>query len=366
MPENYYTIHNIDYVRKRLYYVLIQLMHAARGVCALESSSGLILLISCIQVQTPLTQLRPNLKLKWRRGKDTPFGVHDHPQAVVVKGKVYIGGGRAYTDIQQQTVMVYDPQLDSFDRLPPYTYKFFSMAVVNNQLVVVGGADVLTGMAMTKKLGVWNELSKTWTHPLIPPMTIACCSPSVVVYGKWLIVIGGYGDRFPLSRVEILDTTEPRQWHIAAPLPWPCYWASTATTGNMCYLMGGYSRLGHGSAVYSVCLDDLIRATTQPVTTNTPSPWTPMPDTPLGGSTACCLNGALMTVGGVELFQLFQSSKTIYHYQPSTRRWIKAGELPAGQERCACTVLPSGELFVTGGGGLIGCNTSVVIASIDY
>ena len=271
-------------------------------------------------------------------------------------GKVYIGGGRAFTDIQMQTVMVYDPQLDSFDTLPPYTYKWFSMAVVNNQLVVVGGLDVQTDKR-TNKLGVWNELSKTWTHPL-PPMTIACCSPSIVVYGKWLIVIGGYGDRFPLSRVEILDTTRPGQWYIAVPLPRPCYWASTAIIGNTCYLMGGYSPLG--PAVYSVCLDDLIRATTQVVTTYTPSPWTPMLNTPLEGSTACCLNGDLMTVGGSGW------STTIYHYQPRFRSWILAGELPTGQERCACTVLPSGELFVTGGGGLIGCNTSVFIASIDY
>ena len=48
---------------------------------------------------------------------------------------MYIGGGGSDSNIQMQTVMVYDPQLDSFDTLPPYAYKWFSMAVVNNQLV---------------------------------------------------------------------------------------------------------------------------------------------------------------------------------------------------------------------------------------
>ena len=38
-------------------------------------------------------------------------------------------------------MIVYDPQKDSYDTLPPYTYNWFSIAIVNNQLVVVGGMD---------------------------------------------------------------------------------------------------------------------------------------------------------------------------------------------------------------------------------
>ena len=82
----------------------------------------------------------------------------------VFKEKVYIGGGVASSD-GVQTVMVYDPKRDSYDTLPPYTYKWFSMAVVNNQLVLVGGRDVQTGK-VTNKLGVWNEQSKRWTREI--------------------------------------------------------------------------------------------------------------------------------------------------------------------------------------------------------
>ena len=293
-----------------------------------------------------------------------PFAVFNYPQAVVFKGKVYIGGGNTIT--HSQTVMVYDPQLDSFDTLPPYTYTWFSMAAVNNKLVVIGGLDVRTGM-VTNKLGVWNEQSKTWTHPL-PPMITACYLPSVVVYkNKWLVIMGGHDGRATLSRVEILDTTGSGQWYLAAPLPQPCYRASTATIGNMCYLVGGYSARGVSTRkVYCVCLDDLIsQAVPQAAGTSalsTPSPWTTMPNTPLTYSTALCLNGALMTVGESG-FSMFDYSKTIYHYQPSTRSWIEAGELPTERQGYACTVLPSGELFVAGSGGY---NTSVDIASVQY
>ena len=268
-----------------------------------------------------------------------------YPQVLVFKENVYIGGGVAPTDMQRQTVMVYDPQKDSYDTLPPYTYKWFSIAIVNNQLVVVGGVDIRTNKP-TKQLGVWNEQSKSWTHPL-PPMKAACNSPAVTTQNRWLVVMGGFGDRTALSRVEILDTTGSGQWHLAAPLPQPCYSVSTVTIGNICYLVGGFSKGGQSKKVFSVLLDDLIsQAVSQPARARappTPSPWMTLPDTPLARSTALAINGALLAVGGG------WGSTTINHYQPSSRSWIKAGELPAERFHCCCTVLPSGEVLVAGG-----------------
>jgi N-acetylneuraminic acid mutarotase len=100
--------------------------------------------------------------------------------------------------------MVYNPEQDSYDTLPPYTYNSFSMAVVNNQLVLVGGIG--DKYKQTNKLAVWDEQSKRWTHPL-PPMTTVCNSPSVATHNnRWLVVMGGYDGKTHLSRVEILDT----------------------------------------------------------------------------------------------------------------------------------------------------------------
>ena len=36
-----------------------------------------------------------------------PFGMGGYPQAIVLKEKVFIGGGDASSDSEQQTVMVY-------------------------------------------------------------------------------------------------------------------------------------------------------------------------------------------------------------------------------------------------------------------
>ena len=62
------------------------------------------------------------LELKWRRGKDLPFEIYGYPRVVVFKEKVYIGGGSASPDSEEQTVIVYDPKMDSYDTLLPYSY----------------------------------------------------------------------------------------------------------------------------------------------------------------------------------------------------------------------------------------------------
>ena len=259
---------------------------------------------------------------------------------------MYIGGGTTSSDREQQTVIVYDPKQDSYDTLPPYTCTHFSMAVINNQLVLVGGWQT---DKVTNKLGVWNEQSKRWTHPL-PPMTIACHSPLVATHNnRWLVVMGGYDDRTCISRVEILDANL-RQWYHAASLPQPLSYSLPAIIGNMCYLLGGYTKgFAPSKKAFSVCLDDLIsQAVSQPASASappTPSPWQSLPDTPLYHSTALAFNGALLTVGGN-----LTGSTAIYHYQPSSRSWVEAGELPTKRSTCICTVLHSGDLYVASGG----------------
>ena len=270
---------------------------------------------------------------------------------VVLKGKVYIGGGHANDEVEMRTVIVYDPLEDSCSALPHYAYYRFSMAVMNNQLVLVGGED--SESYICTKLGVWNEPSKRWTYPL-PPMTTACYRPTVVTHkDRWLIVTGGAGHH-RLTRVEILDTFS-KQWHHSAPMPETlgCSYTLTATIGSTCYLMGGYLNTRSAyNRVLSVSLDELVSQAnvSKPVSATsppTPSPWQTLPDTPLEFSTPLALNGILLAIGGrVTLGD--KPNNTIYAYHPERKEWVKAGEMPVGRAKCSCIVLPSGEIMVAG------------------
>ena len=245
------------------------------------------------------------------------------------------------------TVIVYDPQKDSCSTLPPYACHYFSMAVVNNQLILVGGRD----SKVTNKLGVWDESSSMWTHPF-PPMTTACSRPTTVTHkDRWLIVIGGSGgDNHRLSRVEILDTFS-KQWHSSTPMPKSqgCTHTLTATIGSTCYLMGGYVyQYSAQKRVLSVPLDELV-SQAQAVGGSSPptpsiSPWQILPDTPLQYSAPLALNGILLAVGG----KSGKAMNTIYAYHAERKEWVKAGEMPTERARCSCIVLPSGEIMVVG------------------
>ena len=265
-------------------------------------------------------------------------------QAVVIGSDVYVGGGFGGN---QETVMVYSLRTGTWRTLPPYEYKWFGMAVVNNQLVLVGGRSTST-RKVTTVMGVWDEESQTWTHPF-PVMQTARHLVSVTFYQIWLVIAGGrdeeeYRGGSYSNKVELLDTLSG-QWYEGSPLPKPCGEMSSAISGNMWYLSGGYSSVGVlNKHAFSVCLDVLIsQAVSQSAGTTSQSPWhTILPEVPVERTTLLIIRESLLIVGG-------RLSSAIHLYQPSSRSWVIVDNLPTHQWSCACLVLPSGEIFVAGG-----------------
>ena len=274
-------------------------------------------------------ELNIPLKLKWQRMRDMPFTMTGHAQAVVIDGDVYIGGGRG------TVVMVY---AGVWRTLPPYESEWFGMAVVNKQLVLVGGRSVMSPYNTTNQLGVWDAGSQMWTHPF-PVMHTPLRSPSAVSYNKWLVVAGGVDNTSHcVAEVKLLDTLS-KQWYKCSPLPSACSRMSSAINGNMWYLFSTSP-----TRVFTVCLDELIsQASAAGSVPPMLSPWhtLPLPDKL---TTALVLNGALLAVGGL-------NSSTIHLYQVSSGSWIRAAELPCSRSQCVCIVLPSGEIFLGGGSG---------------
>ena len=225
------------------------------------------------------------------------------------------------------------------------------MTVLNDQLVVVGGQAFTR--EKTDLLGMWDENQRAWIHPL-PHMLKACNSPMVVTYkNRWLVVAGGFEGSRHLSVVQVLDINS-REWFYASPLPSPISHVSTATIGNMFYLVGGFKTKGANivapnDQVLSVYLPDLIlRAITREVSSDPSSCsalWQslrPLSANPY--STAVAVNETLLAVRGI-----YGSTSDIHLYRASTKKWIKVGELPTSRSQCACALLPSGEIFVAGG-----------------
>ena len=296
-----------------------------------------------------LSELQLPLNLTWRRGQDMPFEMNYHPGAIIIKGKLYIGGGS--TDFKKSTtVMVYNIQRDGWSMLPSYPYKWFTLGAVNGQLVLVGGMD--DANRRTNEIGVWNEQTKRWTNPF-PEMPTRCTGAAVATHMSndiwWLVIAGGYDEEsVACSTVDILDTST-KQWYCGLPLPTPLYKMSSVVISNRWYLLGGYDQLSM-TTVLCVSLNDLIfrsvlrqaRSEMKSLTTSNcdlNAPWKVLCDSPSERCIALALRGALLAVGGA----------TIFLYKSSTKEWVKVGKMLSNRRECACAVLPSGEMFVVGG-----------------
>ena len=284
-----------------------------------------------------------------------PFSMNYYPNTAVLGRKVYVGGGGRYlsghdTLIGEHTVMVYDIQRESWSLLPQYKFYWFSMGVLDNQLVLVGGVDMESSVR-TNLLGALDdnasESVSCWTHPF-PPMPTARSGAMVVVHNnRWLLVAGGYNEFDEcLSKVEIFDILS-RQWYSSATLPIETFKMSSTIIKNTWYLLGGYSHCAGDRDVFCINLNNLIiEAISQPFTTSlTQTDWSSLPETPYERSAALALNGALLAVGGES-----GGSTTVCLYCPSSNSWTKIeGMLFQGREECSCTILPSGKVLIIGG-----------------
>lgn len=307
-----------------------------------------------------------------------PFPMGWYPVTVELKGKLYVGGGLTKSTDKKRTVMVYDLEKDEWSTLPLYDCSHFGMAVLNDRLVLVGGICVAQ-KTRCSELGVWNQSSQIWIHPF-PPMPTARRSPSVVTHkDRWLIVVGGRCENLhtQLSTVEILDV-QLGQWYQGAATPQPLSHATVAIVHDTCYILGGFTMTGMSSKkVFSVSLEELImRASSVPANTqslqsplqttsapSTLSPWQILPDTHQIHSTALALNGALLAVGGEQLF----ASRAVYIYEPSCGKWIMAGELSSGRYMCACIAHSTGVIIIAGGmSGLLGGGSTQTVEIAEY
>ena len=282
--------------------------------------------------------------------------------SVVAQGRVYVGGGLADKGEDMCTVMVYE-QGAGWRTLPRYQYCRFAMAVLQDQLTLVGGWESSTEK-VTDQIAVWD--SRQWTYPY-PSMPTPRSQSAVVTSIKWLVVAGGDSDGigiYSLTTVEIMDTTI-KQWFTTTPLPVGCRNMTSAIVAEECYLMGGYTdqHSQQNIQVFHVSISAITSQASQSAIT--PVQWHTLPNTPLAWSAALALRGSLLAVGGRHGSE--NSSSAIHLYQPGSGQWVKVGDLPTARYSCSCTLLPSGEILVAGGRIVRpGCYISQVdVASLD-
>ena len=280
-----------------------------------------------------------------------PFEMGGYVQSVMVEGTLYVGGGHAGDDSDNNyIVMTYDISTGKWATLPPYRVGFFAMTAINNQLVLVGGYK--QGGDEIIFLGVWNADEEQWTHPY-PKQRIAwsLLYCSAVVYGEWLIVAGGEFVFMNVSSEVKLMNTNSKQWHAGTPIYTPTPWSSmrTAVVGDMCYFMGGDINGDPTDKVYTVSLSALTSGLTSKELGKSKSPmWKEISGLHTTCSTPLSISGSLFAVGGRD--KDLKTVTAIHLYQPATGKWVKVGDLPTPRLNCTCAMITDKEMLVAGGG----------------
>ena len=319
--------------------------------------------------------------------------------SVITNGSVFVGSER--------TVLSYSLEHDIWTELPKPPQREFSMTILNNRLVLVGGLGVnVYGMfshdqTISDKLSVWDTDERKWTHPFpnLPNARYNACSAG---YEGYLVVAGGR-KRMPedssmvtsqievpsLSTVDILDSSALK-WYSVDPLPFECHAMQASVIGDKLYLVGGRNRFDLIKAVVWASLPNLITSRSVLHDPSLPATnleeaktyaWNVLPPCPCFAPTVpfcpvtrnqltegdsrqgnCQLEGdhvPLLALGGLPGLQLSLLGELdtpgividIHAYSHSANRWVKVGEMPEACVGCSCSLLPStGELFVTGGG----------------
>ena len=261
-----------------------------------------------------------------------PSGVSS-AQAVVIEGKVYIGGGETESG-NHYKMLEYAIEGDWWREIDT-PVACFGMVVVNNQLIITGGVD--KDGCFTDEVWVLDSVSGTWTQPF-PAMPTARWGLSAVGYKRWVLVVGGDCE----ICVEVLDTAA-RCWYTATPLPSDALRPSLAVTEDTLYVVWQHSTV---SMSIPMLISDAMSQSPASDTSNglKLTEWQPLPDTPTENPTITTLNGSLVAMGGDP------ASPTIAMYLPQTEQWLKVAKLPNQRCDCTCAFLPeTKEQMVIGG-----------------
>lgn len=301
-----------------------------------------------------------------------PSKMDGYLQSVIVQGKLCVGGGNGKSN---HSVMIYDTSLKVWSQLKPHEGHAFAMAVVNEQLVLVGGektevvlplAEQKNGESLKTKngnsdekstedmikseddvsenklkilaikmktLAVWHQRDEEWIHPY-PEMVESRSHCSAIGYRDRIFVAGGWSSDNSglLSSMEILDV-QSKQWFSGPSTPVPWHSMKVTIIEGMAYFMGGSTRTGAAKNPYSFTFED--------------SSWKTLAQPPNSKSIPLAVGKELLAVGGRAKDESIVSA--IYSYREGIKQqWLKIGDLRSPRCYCTCAYHET-QVLVVGG-----------------
>ena len=286
--------------------------------------------------------------LHWTMGADIPSSMKN-AQGVYYNSQLYVGGGFTGRTKADPIVFVYAPGVDMWKLLPSSSLKWFGMAILQGQLLLVGGKETnSTKSEFTNKVIAWNSDDQLWTSPF-PPMQMARASPVAFGHKLWLVVSGGKRGSLDYS-IEILNS-DTKQWSLLSPLPVKCFPHTSAICVNTWYLLRESDGTVFKTDVRKLINGSITRqcngSTEGSQEDGIETSWTQLSKPPVKPIRISILHGCVVvlshSVNG-------DGHVAMHAYFPETRSWSHVGNLPGTCANASCIpTTANGPLFIVGG-----------------
>lgn len=293
--------------------------------------------------------------LHWTMSADIPSSMKN-AQGVYYNSQLYVGGGYTGSTKADSIVFVYAPGVDMWKLLPNSPLKWFGMAILQGQLLLIGGKETAsTKSDYTNKLVVWNSEDHSWSNSF-PPMQIARASPVAFGHRHWLVVSGGKRGSLDYS-IEVLDSST-KQWYLVPQLPVKCFTHTSAICASTWYLLresdgtvfkANVRKLLDYSLQHSHQLHngDAESSQDEDYENTAESNWTQLSKPPVKPIRLSILHGCVVVLSHSTNGE---GHIAVHAYFPETRSWSHVGNLPGICANASCIpTTANGPLFVVGG-----------------
>ena len=276
------------------------------------------------------------VNIKWEEGTLAPVGRYGHT-AVWLNGLVYLGGGYEAGSKESYTISCYDPVKNSWASTINIPYCFFSLTMLNGDLLIAGGQDK-SSKKTNQILKIDGSQLKFYTK-----MITARSSAVAAGYKGMLIITGGKDGRGrKLSSTELFDSNDG-QWYICSDLPHPHSVLQSVIVDNVLYLLGGFNRAGHGSqAVFTASLDTLPKHQLK---------WNTQQDTPWCRSAPVSINNKQLLIvgGGNRILNRYTYASDVWKFNKVSHSWEVVGQIPKARRSPAAVGISDNKFIVMGG-----------------
>ena len=286
------------------------------------------------------------MRLTWKRGQPAPHKfVLEWGTAVSEGNNVYLS---CYEDIY-----LYQVHLSGkWQKLPSSNFRHFGMAIVDNNLVTIGGYG-FSGVPSKAVVSLLpgRLFGKNWKE-LYPAMKAGHIRPASCTTSNCLVVAGGQkevSNPFGMFFVEVLDL-KTSQWSLAGSLPQSLSYPQMAFCEEHIYVC-------QDNTVFSCSFSELLKSCDQ----TDLSVWSRQADIPMPEKASIVnLQGQLLAIGGN---RGYHRTGAIHQYDSATNSWNLIGQLPKPRSNALVALLPNNVVMVVGGWD---ANDRVILDTLNF